>query len=363
VWLAGELIIRCEHQGLTSLPPQLFLKTTVRKLILTDNHLVSVPPELFQHLKELRELGLGHNQLTYLPEEVQLLQNLETLDVQHNQLKIVPASMYKCARLSVINLNGNPLCSWLRELWPEPPATQGSGDSGSSPTAAGSSSRTKDLAALQQLKANTQALLQYLLDAQVSQPYVPRQGYRKRGHTRHAVSQRHLHIQYTLRHAMPDLTVQEACCPARCMCCAEVLHACVCVQEPEARQQEQQARLAVLQEASRARLKKLLYHFDSDSLAECHNLVMTAQLGEDVLQQVQQVQSAAEALQAAAEAVLQYEQQQPQQTASEGVPADLQQQLAASLRHAEGLCKPGKAATLFDVLIMRLCCAGWLSDS
>lgn len=168
MWLAGELIIRCEHQGLTSLPPQLFLKTTVRKLILTGNQLVSLPPELFQQLRELRELGLGHNQLTYLPEEVQLLQNLETLDVQHNQLKLVPASLYKCARLSVIDLNGNPLCSWLSELWPEPSANPASSGSGSSPTATGCSSRAQDAAALQQLKANTQTLLQHLLDAQVS---------------------------------------------------------------------------------------------------------------------------------------------------------------------------------------------------
>lgn len=100
-----------------------------------------MPPDLFQQLKELKELGLGYNQLTYLPEEVQLLHNLETLDVQHNQLKLVPASLYKCARLSVINLNGNPLCSWLRELWPEAPATQALGSSDSSPTAAGYSGR------------------------------------------------------------------------------------------------------------------------------------------------------------------------------------------------------------------------------
>jgi hypothetical protein len=143
----------------------------------------------------------------------------------------------------------------------------------------------------------------------------------------------------------------------------------MCVQEPEARQQAQQARLAVLQEASRARLKKLLHHFDSDSLAECHSLATKAQLGQDVLQQVQQVQAAADALQAAAEAVLQYEQQQPQQAASEGVPADLQQQLVASLKHAEGLCKPGEAVMLTDSNVachMRmscLCCVGCVSAS
>lgn len=161
-WLAGELIIRAESLGLTSLPHQLLLKSTVRKLILTGNQLDSLPVELFQQLRELRELRLGHNRLTYLPEEVQCLQQLHTLDLQHNQLKLVPASLFKCVHLKVLNLNSNPLCSWLRELWPQPPAQQPQGQE-----AAGSSGAHESAAEHQQLKANTRALLDHLLHAQV----------------------------------------------------------------------------------------------------------------------------------------------------------------------------------------------------
>lgn len=203
VWLAGELIIRCEHQCLSVLPAQLFLKTTVRKLVLTGNQLDSLPVELFQQLRELRELRVGYNRLTYLPEEVQQLQHLETLDLQHNQLKLVPASLYKCLRLKVLNLNGNPLCSWLRELWPEPATaavTEAAADEGgdgvgvgdvqhgSSAGAVGSrgvSAGTvgqESAAVLQQLKANTKALLNHLLQEQVRSPLQLRE---KRKHCAH----------------------------------------------------------------------------------------------------------------------------------------------------------------------------------
>jgi Leucine-rich repeat (LRR) protein len=95
LWLAGELIVRCEHQGLTALPPQLWLKTTLRTLVLTGNALACLPPDI-QLLKELRELHLGHNQLVQLPDEVCLLSQLQHLDVQHNQLTEVPAGLCRC---------------------------------------------------------------------------------------------------------------------------------------------------------------------------------------------------------------------------------------------------------------------------
>lgn len=168
VWLAGELIIRCERQCLATLPQQLFLKTTVRKLVLTGNQLDSLPVELFQQLRELRELRVGYNRITYLPEEVQQLQPLEVLDLQHNQLKLVPASLYRCVHLKLLNLSGNPLCSWLKEVWPEPTSAamgergsldDGGGEAGSRGGAEGRESA----AVLQQLKANTKALLAHLL--------------------------------------------------------------------------------------------------------------------------------------------------------------------------------------------------------
>lgn len=84
--------MRCENQGLTSLPPQLWLKTTLRTLVLTGNALACLPPDI-QLLKELRELHLGHNQLAQLPDELCLLSQLQHLDVQHNQLTEVPAGL------------------------------------------------------------------------------------------------------------------------------------------------------------------------------------------------------------------------------------------------------------------------------
>lgn len=115
-----------------------------------------------------------------------------------------------------------------------------------------------------------------------------------------------------------------------------------CLQEPEAQQQVQQARLAVLQSASRARVSKLLLEVDLGSLAECHRIATTAQL-QDVLSQVQQRQEAAEALQAAADKVQQQQQkgQGQEEGGTNGVPVDLQLQLTACLRRVEELCRPG----------------------
>lgn len=95
VWLAGEIIVRCEHQGLSTLPPQLWLKAALRKLLLTGNALTCLPQDI-QRLKELRELHVGHNQLVQLPEEVCLLSQLQYLDAQHNQLTTVPAALCRC---------------------------------------------------------------------------------------------------------------------------------------------------------------------------------------------------------------------------------------------------------------------------
>lgn len=122
-----------------------------------------------------------------------------------------------------------------------------------------------------------------------------------------------------------------------CWLCLLVL---CCFQDPETQRQVQQARLAVHQEATRARLGKMLNVVDPDSLAECHRLATSAQLGQEVLGQVQQLQAGAESLQAAVAAVQQYQRQQLDE--DEAVPGDLQAEFAASLRKVEALCKPGK---------------------
>ncbi|KAF6266739.1 hypothetical protein COO60DRAFT_11150 [Scenedesmus sp. NREL 46B-D3] len=125
VWLAGEIIVRCEHQGLSTLPPQLWLKAALRKLLLTGNALTCLPQDI-QRLKELRELHVGHNQLVQLPEEVCLLSQLQYLDAQHNQLTTVPAALCRLVHLSVLNLDGNPLEPVLLELWGCPAAADSS---------------------------------------------------------------------------------------------------------------------------------------------------------------------------------------------------------------------------------------------
>lgn len=108
--------------------------------------------------------------------------------------------------------------------------------------------------------------------------------------------------------------------------------------------------LLLQQEAARACLHKQLRVVDADSLAECHRLATSAQLGQDILGQVQELQAAAQLLQAAVDAVQAHRQQQQQQqqdATTTGVPAGAQAELAASLRKIEELCKPGEEGQPF----------------
>lgn len=117
-------------------------------------------------------------------------------------------------------------------------------------------------------------------------------------------------------------------------------------QDPGTQQLVQQARLAVLQEATRARLAKQLRCADPDSLQECQQLAADAQLGADVLGRVQAMQHASTALQAAVEKLKQQQQKQKQGVGvGDGVGSDtseLQAQLKAAHKQVEELCKPGE---------------------
>lgn len=153
----------------------------------------------------------------------------------------------------------------------------------------------------------------------------------------------------------------------RCMCVYMCLlarltdlYACSCftainnnnnnntVQDADTIQQVQQARLAVLQQGSRVRVKQLLRVADLDSLAEAYRAATDAQLGQQVLAQVQTMQAAAEVLQGAVQQVQQQRQQQAEAAgaaaAAGGVAAvslqKAQEQLGSALRRMEGLSKP-----------------------
>lgn len=108
---------------------------------------------------------------------------------------------------------------------------------------------------------------------------------------------------------------------------------CCGLQDPTAQAEVAHARLLLQQEAARARLHKQLRVVDADSLAECHRLATSAQLGQDILGQVQELQAAAQLLLAAVDAVQAHQQQQ--QDATTGVPAGAHAGLAASLHKIE----------------------------
>jgi hypothetical protein len=87
----------------------------------------------------------------------------------------VPASLYRCVHLQLLNLSGNPLCSWLKELWPEltsaavtePGSSSGGGGDQAGSRGCSAAEGRESAAGLQQLKANTKALLAHLLQEQV----------------------------------------------------------------------------------------------------------------------------------------------------------------------------------------------------
>lgn len=95
------------HTGLTKVPNDVFTKTDLLTLDLSNNNLTGALQAEVRHLTQLRTLNLSYNQFTGVPAEVGQLKNLEYLDLAHNQLTGLPYELGNLSKLKELILTGN----------------------------------------------------------------------------------------------------------------------------------------------------------------------------------------------------------------------------------------------------------------
>lgn len=94
-------------RGLTEVPGDVFGRTEIEKLNLSQNELTGSLPAEVRHLTQLRVLDLSYNQFTDVPAEVGQLRNLQVLDLSYNDLTGLPHELGGLVQLEVLDLRGN----------------------------------------------------------------------------------------------------------------------------------------------------------------------------------------------------------------------------------------------------------------
>ncbi|MEK7134215.1 MAG: leucine-rich repeat domain-containing protein [Patescibacteria group bacterium] len=95
------------RQNLEKVPSDVFKKTNLESLDLSNNNLTGAIPGEIRFLKNLRVLDLSANDMTGLPAELGQLSNLEVLDVSNNSLTGLPLELGNLTQLKTLNLSGN----------------------------------------------------------------------------------------------------------------------------------------------------------------------------------------------------------------------------------------------------------------
>lgn len=95
------------HTGLTKVPSDVFTKTDLLTLDLSNNNLTGSLPGEVRLLTSLRTLNLSYNKFTGVPAEVGQLKDLEYLDLAHNELTGLPQELGNLSKLKELILTGN----------------------------------------------------------------------------------------------------------------------------------------------------------------------------------------------------------------------------------------------------------------
>jgi Leucine-rich repeat (LRR) protein len=94
-------------QNLTAVPQELFSRTGILQLDLSDNQLSGALPAEVRQLQDLQVLDLSDNQFTGVPAEIGQLRNLEVLDLSNNSLTGLPYELGNLGNLKTLDLTGN----------------------------------------------------------------------------------------------------------------------------------------------------------------------------------------------------------------------------------------------------------------
>jgi len=93
--------------ALTSVPPDIFKRTGLQSLDLSNNNLTGSIPAEIRHLQNLRSLDASDNQMTGVPAEIGQLTELRDLDLSNNALTGLPNELGNLKNLVRFDLRGN----------------------------------------------------------------------------------------------------------------------------------------------------------------------------------------------------------------------------------------------------------------
>jgi Leucine-rich repeat (LRR) protein len=102
-----EDILNLSGQGLTKAPEDIFDKTNLKELNLSNNQLGGTLQAEVRNLSKLTVLNLSNNNFTGLPAEVGQLSQLQVLDLSNNNLTGLPYELGNLKNLLRLDLRGN----------------------------------------------------------------------------------------------------------------------------------------------------------------------------------------------------------------------------------------------------------------
>ena len=99
--------LNLSSQGLTQVTQDVFKKTHITSLDVSNNNLTGALPAEIRHLQNLTTLDASNNQMTGVPAEIGQLKNLQTLDLSNNRLTGLPYELGNLKNLKTLNISGN----------------------------------------------------------------------------------------------------------------------------------------------------------------------------------------------------------------------------------------------------------------
>jgi len=100
-------ILDLSSQELSKIPDNVFNKTNLEELNVSNNKLSGAMQAEIRQLSKLKILNASNNMMTGVPAEVGQLSNLEVLDLSNNQLTGLPYEIGNLQKLKTLNISGN----------------------------------------------------------------------------------------------------------------------------------------------------------------------------------------------------------------------------------------------------------------
>lgn len=94
-------------QNLERIPGNVFERTDLEELDVSNNRLTGAIQAEIRLLKNLKVLRAGNNKMTGVPAEIGQLNNLEILDLSNNRLTGLPNELGNLKNLKTFNISGN----------------------------------------------------------------------------------------------------------------------------------------------------------------------------------------------------------------------------------------------------------------